>query len=96
MYDFPKQVRDTWIKLSDAQPALGSLCKWWVIYGQVDEMGEGFYMPVYSRFIDKTGKGRYVRVTTTINGQEVGARGFSTSKGIMFSPPEHTFWKEQN
>ena len=73
-------MSEGWIKLSDEQPTIGMLCKWWVVDGKVDDMGEG----------------SYICVTTTINGKDVGARGFSTSKGIMFSPPEHTFWKEQN
>jgi hypothetical protein len=72
-------VSDGWIKLSDSQPAIGTHCKWWVVSGQVDDKGQGFYM----------------RVTTTINGQEVGVNGFSCKgKGMMFSPPEHTYWKE--
>jgi hypothetical protein len=71
-------VSEGWIKLSDAQPAIGTLCKWWVVSGQVDDNGEGHYM----------------RVTTTINGQEVGANGFSCKgKGMMISPPEQTYWK---
>ena len=97
MYGIPKQTSDAWIKLSDQQPTIGTLCKWWVVYGQVDDMGEGFYMPVYGRFIHDTGTGHYIRVTTTINGKKVGANGFSIKgKGVMFSPPEHTYWKEQN
>ena len=95
MYDIPKRAGAAWIKLSDQQPAIGTLCKWWVVYGQVDDMGEGFYMPVYGRFIHDTGKGHYMRVTTTINGKEVGANGFHwKGKGIMFSPPDHTYWQE--
>ena len=72
-------MSEGWINLSDAQPAIGTHCKWWVVSGQVDDMGEGHYM----------------RVTTTINGKEVGANGFSCKgKGMMISPPEHTYWKE--
>ena len=72
-------MSEGWIKLSDAQPAIGTHCKWWVVSGQVNDKGEGHYM----------------RVTTTINGKEVGASGFSCKgKGMMISPPEHTYWKE--
>lgn len=88
-------MSDGWIKLSDAQPAIGTHCKWWVVSGQVDDMGEGFYLPVYVRFEPHAGKGQYIRVTTTINRNEVGANGFSCKgKGMMISPPEHTYWKE--
>ena len=71
-------MSEGWIKLSDRQPELGTLCKWWVLSGQIDSRG----------------KGHYTRVKTTINRQEVGANGFSCKgKGMMFSPPEHTYWK---
>lgn len=79
MYGIPKQTSDAWIKLSDQQPAIGTLCKWWVVDSRVDDMGEG----------------HYIRITTTINGKEVGANGFSCKgKGLMISPPEYTYWKE--
>jgi hypothetical protein len=84
-----------WIKLSDRQPELGTLCKWWVVSGQIDSRGEGHYMPLHGRYINKDGKGHYTRVKTTINGQDVGANGFHwKGKGIMFSPPDHTYWQE--
>ena len=72
-------MSEGWIKLSDRQPELGTLCKWWVLSGQIDSRG----------------KGHYTRVKTTINGQEVGVNGFHCKgKGIMFSPPDHTYWQE--